>query len=216
MILELFQLILSPIYDSWIFFQLQNRKLTKKDYLFIILFPLIIISVALYFINSNNGNGDYLVDTFELILFLLFYAFKQPLKEIKIVLSSVFSVLLIDLFATFITEFIAELVSLPNTYLTYGAAISIELLLAFAILKFKFKIRSLMTGTNSNIFLGLLIYIYLSSAVIYDFVYDDKYPAQVRSLILGVILIQAFLLCWRFIVLSESKEIFSLSKNKLS
>lgn len=153
--------LISSIIDLFIFYKLSNWKFKKHD----IIFSIIFISICAI-ISSTFKINDFIVDLFQIISILLFSYFVKKDKNIKPIIGAILFFELFDLLITINVEIVLLLFDI-----NVGSSIFIFLLVDFLVIcviqKYYLKIHKLLNDQNSSIFIGLLLYIYLSSAIVY-------------------------------------------------
>ncbi len=152
---------ISPIVDLFIFYKLSNWKFQKKDLVFTIFFVL-----ACFTTSFTAKINDFVVDIFQVICILLFSYFIKRDKRIKSNIGAILFFEMVDLLTTIGVEIISLFFGI-----NVGSVIWTFLILDIAtisiIQKYYLKIRKLLNDRNNSIFIGLILYVYLSSSIVY-------------------------------------------------
>lgn len=181
------QSLISPIIDILIFYKILRQKIIKKDYIFISCF----ITLSFLLLYSNIFVTDYPPDLIEVVVLFSYIYFVKKDKNIKKILGSLLLLELFDLIISIITNIIN--VTFPNidNNTIYSVLIMLELVFATAISIYSENLHILITNQNSTIFIGILIYIYLSSSVTYFFAYTNRSLSEDFQVSLGLLIFQS-------------------------
>ena len=181
--LDYLQGIISPIFDLWIFYKVFKYKFARKD----IIFSLIFIALSIIFSFYKNST-DFAVSMIQVIVIIVYFIVIKK-QNVKIIFGATLVFELLDLVLGISTTIIE--LTIPVYYLDAGLVMLIgEILFVILIQINHLIIQRLLTDSNSNIFIGLLLYIYLASSIIYFFVLKDDKLSEVLDLSLGLIVLQ--------------------------
>ena len=181
--LDYLQGIISPIFDLWIFYNVFKYKFARKD----IIFSLIFIALSIIFSFYKNST-DFAVSMIQVIVIIVYFIVIKK-QNVKIIFGATLVFELLDLVLGISTTIIE--LTIPVYYLDAGLVMLIgEILFVILIQINHLIIQRLLTDSNSNIFIGLLLYIYLASSIIYFFVLKDDKLSEVLDLSLGLLVLQ--------------------------
>lgn len=181
--LDYLQGIISPIFDLWIFYKVFKYKFARKD----IIFSLIFIALSIIFSFYKNST-DFAVSMIQVIVIIVYFIVIKK-QNVKIIFGATLVFELLDLVLGISTTIIE--LTIPVYYLDAGLVMLIgEILFVILIQINHLRIQRLLTDSNSNIFIGLLLYIYLASSIIYFFVLKDDKLSEVLDLSLGLLVLQ--------------------------
>ena len=181
--LDYLQGIISPIFDLWIFYKVFKYKFARKD----IIFSLIFIALSIIFSFYKNST-DFAVSMIQVIVIIVYFIVIKK-QNVKIIFGATLVFELLDLVLGISTTIIE--LTIPVYYLDAGLVMLIgEILFVILIQINHLIIQRLLTDSNSNIFIGLLLYIYLASSIIYFFVLKDDKLSEVLDLSLGLLVLQ--------------------------
>ena len=181
--LDYLQGIISPIFDLWIFYKVFKYKFARKD----IIFSLIFIALSIIFSFYKNST-DFAVSMIQVIVIIVYFIVIKK-QNVKIIFGATLVFELLDLVLGISTTIIE--LTIPVYYLDAGLVMLIgEILFVILIQINHLIIQRLLTDSNSNIFIGLLLYIYLASSIIYCFVLKDDKLSEVLDLSLGLLVLQ--------------------------
>lgn len=181
--LDYLQGIISPIFDLWIFYKVFKYKFARKD----IIFSLIFIALSIIFSFYKNST-DFAVSMIQVIVIIVYFIVIKK-QNVKIIFGATLVFELLDLVLGISTTIIE--LTIPVYYLDAGLVMLIgEILFVILIQINHLIIHRLLTDSNSNIFIGLLLYIYLASSIIYFFVLKDDKLSEVLDLSLGLLVLQ--------------------------
>ena len=181
--LDYLQGIISPISDLWIFYKVFKYKFARKD----IIFSLIFIALSIIFSFYKNST-DFAVSMIQVIVIIVYFIVIKK-QNVKIIFGATLVFELLDLVLGISTTIIE--LTIPVYYLDAGLVMLIgEILFVILIQINHLIIQRLLTDSNSNIFIGLLLYIYLASSIIYFFVLKDDKLSEVLDLSLGLLVLQ--------------------------
>ena len=181
--LDYLQGIISPIFDLWIFYKVFKYKFARKD----IIFSLVFIALSIIFSFYKNST-DFAVSMIQVIVIIVYFIVIKK-QNVKIIFGATLVFELLDLVLGISTTIIE--LTIPVYYLDAGLVMLIgEILFVILIQINHLIIQRLLTDSNSNIFIGLLLYIYLASSIIYFFVLKDDKLSEVLDLSLGLLVLQ--------------------------
>ena len=181
--LDYLQGIISPVFDLWIFYKVFKYKFARKD----IIFSLIFIALSIIFSFYKNS-ADFAVSMIQVIVIIVYFIVIKK-QNVKIIFGATLVFELLDLVLGISTTIIE--LTIPVYYLDAGLVMLIgEILFVILIQINHLIIQRLLTDSNSNIFIGLLLYIYLASSIIYFFVLKDDKLSEVLDLSLGLLVLQ--------------------------
>ena len=161
--LDYLQGIISPVFDLWIFYKVFKYKFARKD----IIFSLIFIALSIIFSFYKNST-DFAVSMIQVIVIIVYFIVIKK-QNVKIIFGATLVFELLDLVLGISTTIIE--LTIPVYYLDAGLVMLIEEILFVILIQINhLRIQRLLTDSNSNIFIGLLLYIYLASSIIYFFV----------------------------------------------
>lgn len=175
--------IISPVFDLWIFYKVFKYKFARKD----IIFSLIFIALSIIFSFYKNST-DFAVSMIQVIVIIVYFIVIKK-QNVKIIFGATLVFELLDLVLGISTTIIE--LTIPVYYLDAGLVMLIEEILFVILIQINhLRIQRLLTDSNSNIFIGLLLYIYLASSIIYFFVLKDDKLSEVLDLSLGLLVLQ--------------------------
>lgn len=181
--LDYLQGIISPVFDLWIFYKIFKYKFARKD----IIFSLIFIALSIIFSFYKNST-DFAVSMIQVIVIIVYFIVIKK-QNVKIIFGATLVFELLDLVLGISTTIIE--LTIPVYYLDAGLVMLIEEILFVILIQINhLRIQRLLTDSNSNIFIGLLLYIYLASSIIYFFVLKDDKLSEVLDLSLGLLVLQ--------------------------
>lgn len=181
--LDYLQGIISPIFDLWIFYKVFKYKFARKD----IIFSLIFIALSIIFSFYKNST-DFAVSMIQVIVIIVYFIVIKK-QNVKIIFGATLVFELLDLVLGISTTIIE--LTIPVYYLDAGLVMLIGEILFVILIQINYLIiQRLLTDSNSNIFIGLLLYIYLASSIIYFFVLKDDKLSEVLDLSLGLLVLQ--------------------------
>lgn len=165
--LDYLQGIISPVFDLWIFYKVFKYKFARKDIIFSLIF--IVLSIIFSFYKNST---DFAVSMIQVIVIIVYFIVIKK-QNVKIIFGATLVFELLDLVLGISTTIIE--LTIPVYYLDAGLVMLIEEILFVILIQINhLRIQRLLTDSNSNIFIGLLLYIYLASSIIYFFVADCK------------------------------------------
>lgn len=181
--LDYLQGIISPVFDLWIFYKVFKYKFARKD----IIFSLIFIALSIIFSFYKNST-DFAVSMIQVIVIIVYFIVIKK-QNVKIIFGATLVFELLDLVLGISTTIIE--LTIPVYYLDACLVMLIEEILFVILIQINhLRIQRLLTDSNSNIFIGLLLYIYLASSIIYFFVLKDDKLSEVLDLSLGLLVLQ--------------------------
>lgn len=143
--------------DIWSFFRISGIKIKVGIYFYLFLLLIFVVGVIDFIWNIS-----FISDALEMILFYLFF---KKYGDIELILGSGIIVGILDLIFSIITSIIMKVTMLNsnlNVELAFGLITLI--LMVFFVKRFGNKFKIYLSNQNKNIFLGVLIYLYVSSA----------------------------------------------------
>lgn len=143
--------------DIWSFFRISGIKIKVGIYFYLFLLLIFVVGVIDFIWNIS-----FISDALEMILFYLFF---KKYGDIELILGSGIIVGILDLIFSIITTIIMKVTMLNsnlNVELAFGLITLI--LMVFFVKRFGNKFKIYLSNQNKNIFLGVLIYLYVSSA----------------------------------------------------
>lgn len=181
--LDYLQGIISPVFDLWIFYKVFKYKFARKDIIFSLIF--IVLSIIFSFYKNST---DFAVSMIQVIVIIVYFIVIKK-QNVKIIFGATLVFELLDLVLGISTTIIE--LTIPVYYLDVGLVMLIEEILFVILIQINhLRIQRLLTDSNSNIFIGLLLYIYLASSIIYFFVLKDDKLSEVLDLSLGLLVLQ--------------------------
>lgn len=181
--LDYLQGIISPVFDLWIFYKVFKYKFARKDIIFSLIF--IVLSIIFSFYKNST---DFAVSMIQVIVIIVYFIVIKK-QNVKIIFGATLVFELLDLVLGISTTIIE--LTIPVYYLDAGLVMLIEEILFVILIQINhLRIQRLLTDSNSNIFIGLLLYIYLASSIIYFFVLKDDKLSEVLDLSLGLLVLQ--------------------------
>ena len=150
-----FLMLISGITDLWIFFRVSQIAASKKN--------ILILGGVLFLLPILCG-GVVELATFLEILFFIFYFRKS--KEKNWAIGAILIVGVVDSIIDILSSILMELLHIEDIiYLNLLVQISIILLAVFIIEIFYKYLHSYLMKENHNVFIGLLIYLYVSTTL---------------------------------------------------
>lgn len=190
-ILQTIFIIISVTFDIFIFDKISFSVCNKQDKTFLSLFTIFIILINI--VSSVFSNSYYLITTICEIIGLYIYFGIIRKKNKKLVLGSAMIFSLVDLIFMIIERLINSIFVLFNSNSpTYLWDILINIIVLLALYKYNKKIREYLTDINSSIFLGIIIYLYVSIELVNYYLNCDKRPVEVIQISLGLLVLQIF------------------------
>lgn len=181
--LDFLQGIVSPIFDLWVFYSIFRHKFPRKDLLFSLIFIILSTAISIY-----AKITDFIVSGIQAILILIYFVIIRK-QNFKIIFGATLVFELLDLILG-ISVTIVEL-TIPVCCLDAHLIMLIGEALFVILIQINYlRIKQLLINSNSNIFIGLLLYIYLASSIIYFFVLKDNKLSEVLDLSLGLLILQ--------------------------
>lgn len=180
----LFQALFSSIFDLYVFYKISNWKFKRKDYVFSVVF----IGICA-FVGSLTQINDFFIDIIQATMVFLFSYFIRKKKKIKLIIGLILFFELLDLLITISVEIILLLFNI-----NFDSIIFIFLLIDFIIVciiqKYYSEIYKLLNDRNSSIFIGLILYIYLSSAIVYSLALQNARITILFEVSLSLLILQ--------------------------
>lgn len=185
--IDLFYFLLSLAVDVVVFVKLAQPIKTGKDKLFLVLFCLI-MSVILVFSPSDFVN-TWLTYAEIAVLYLYFAIIRK--NNHKLILGSLLFFCVIDQFLLASEFLIGSFIAFLKLHIWEEAFdILLSLITMVIVTKYSRFLRERLIDQNSNIFIGILFYIYLSCDVINYYLGIDKRPIEVIQISIGLLIFQ--------------------------
>ncbi len=159
-----FLMLISGVTDLWIFFRVSQIAASKKNILILggvlLLFPIVCVGIVQ-------------LATFLEILFFIFYFRKSKEKDVAV--GSILIVGVVDSIIDILNSILMELLHIEDIiYLDLLVQISIIILAVFIIETLYKFLYSYLMSENHNVFIGLLIYLYVSTTLTMIFYAQTK------------------------------------------
>lgn len=159
-----FLMLISGVTDLWIFFRVSQIAASKKNILILggvlLLLPIVCV-------------GSVQLATFLEILFFIFYFRKSKEKDVAV--GSILIVGVVDSIIDILNSILMELLHIEDIiYLDLLVQISIIILAVFIIETLYKFLYSYLMSENHNVFIGLLIYLYVSTTLTMIFYAQTK------------------------------------------
>lgn len=175
-----FLMLISGITDLWIFFRVSQIAASKKN--------ILILGGVLFLLPILCG-GVVELATFLEILFFIFYFRKS--KEKNLAIGAILIVGVVDSIIDILGSILMELLHIEDIiYLNLLVQISIILLAVFIIEIFYKHLHSYLMNENHNVFIGLLIYLYVSTTLTMIFYGQTQKNASLSMFFTIFVLIQ--------------------------
>ena len=175
-----FLMLISGITDLWIFFRVSQIAASKKN--------ILILGGVLFLLPILCG-GVVELATFLEILFFIFYFRKS--KEKNLAIGAILIVGVVDSIIDILGSILMELLHIEDIiYLNLLVQISIILLAVFIIEIFYKYLHSYLMNENHNVFIGLLIYLYVSTTLTMIFYGQTQKNASLSMFFTIFVLIQ--------------------------
>lgn len=175
-----FLMLISGITDLWIFFRVSQIAASKKN--------ILILGGVLFLLPILCG-GVVELATFLEILFFIFYFRKS--KEKNLAIGAILIVGVVDSIIDILGSILMELLHIEDIiYLNLLVQISIILLAVFIIEIFYKYLHSYLMKENHNVFIGLLIYLYVSTTLTMIFYGQTQKNASLSMFFTIFVLIQ--------------------------
>lgn len=159
-----FLMLISGVTDLWIFFRVSQIAASKKNILILggvlLLLPIVCVGIVQ-------------LATFLEILFFIFYFRKSKEKDVAV--GSILIVGVVDSIIDILNNILMELLHIEDIiYLDLLVQISIIILAVFIIETLYKFLYSYLMSENHNVFIGLLIYLYVSTTLTMIFYAQTK------------------------------------------
>lgn len=175
-----FLMLISGITDLWIFFRVSQIAASKKN---------ILILGGVLFLLPILCRGVVELATFLEILFFIFYFRKS--KEKNLAIGAILIVGVVDSIIDILGSILMELLHIEDIiYLNLLVQISIIFLAVFIIEIFYKYLHSYLMNENHNVFIGLLIYLYVSTTLTMIFYGQTQKNASLSMFFTIFVLIQ--------------------------
>ena len=190
-ILQTIFIIISVTFDILIFDRISLSARNKKDKIFLSLFTGFIILISI--VSSIFFNSFYLITTICEIVGLYIYFGIVRKKNKKLVLGSAIIFSLVDLIFMVSERLINSLFLLfDSESQIYLWDILIDIVVLLALYRYNERIREFLTDINSSIFLGIIIYLYVSIELVNYYLSSDRRAVEVIQISLGLLVLQTF------------------------
>ena len=195
-----FILIFSIVLDIWIFKKTSNIEKINL-FIWIAIGILIFISTLLF------QTSIPIINIFELLIFTILFRKKLP---INLLLGSVFSFCTLDLLIDIAVSIFLSVFRMTNSVFIEDL-LRIGLIIGsfYVVNKTAKKINSKLLGENKNVFLGLLVYLYISSDVITILFIKSKVVTPV------VLFFTVFIIVQSIFVIGAYYELTNIQKKLL-
>lgn len=190
-ILQTIFIIISVTFDILIFDRISLSARNKKDKTFLSLFTGFIILISI--VSSIFFNSFYLITTICEIMGLYIYFGIVRKKNKKLVLGSAIIFSLVDLIFMVSERLINSLFLLfDSESQIYLWDILIDIVVLLVLYRYNERIREFLTDINSSIFLGIIIYLYVSIELVNYYLSSDRRAVEVIQISLGLLVLQTF------------------------
>lgn len=190
-ILQTIFIIISVTFDILIFDRISLSARNKKDKTFLSLFTGFIILISI--VSSIFFNSFYLITTICEIVGLYIYFGIVRKKNKKLVLGSAIIFSLVDLIFMVSERLINSLFLLfDSESQIYLWDILVDIVVLLALYRYNERIREFLTDINSSIFLGIIIYLYVSIELVNYYLSSDRRAVEVIQISLGLLVLQTF------------------------
>ena len=190
-ILQTIFIIISVTFDILIFDRISLSARNKKDNTFLSLFTGFIILISI--VSSIFFNSFYLITTICEIVGLYIYFGIVRKKNKKLVLGSAIIFSLVDLIFMVSERLINSLFLLfDSESQIYLWDILIDIVVLLVLYRYNERIREFLTDINSSIFLGIIIYLYVSIELANYYLSSDRRAVEVIQISLGLLVLQTF------------------------
>lgn len=190
-ILQTIFIIISVTFDILIFDRISLSARNKKDKTFLSLFTGFIILISI--VSSIFFNSFYLITTICEIMGLYIYFGIVRKKNKKLVLGSAIIFSLVDLIFMVSERLINSLFLLfDSESQIYLWDILIDIVVLLVLYRYNERIREFLTDINSSIFLGIIIYLYVSIELANYYLSSDRRAVEVIQISLGLLVLQTF------------------------
>lgn len=180
----LFQALFSPIVDLYIFYRVSGWKLKRRDYIFSVIF----IGICV-FLGSLTQIDDFFIDIIQAILVFLFSYFVRKEKKAKLIIGLISFFELLDLFMTISVEILLLFFDIKFSSIIF-IFLLIDFLVVCIIQKYYLRVREFLNDRNSSIFIGLILYVYFSSAIVYLLALQNKRITILFEISLSLLILQ--------------------------
>lgn len=175
-----FLMLISGVTDLWIFFRVSQIAASKKNILILggvlLLLPIVCVGIVQ-------------LATFLEILFFIFYFRKSKEKDVAV--GSILIVGVVDSIIDILNSILMELLHIEDIiYLDLLVQISIIILAVFIIETLYKFLYSYLMSENHNVFIGLLIYLYVSTTLTMIFYAQTKKVTSLSIFFIIFVLVQ--------------------------
>ncbi len=184
-------IVISVIFDILSFNKISGSVQYNKDKIFLFLFSVVLICI--------NIINDIFFDKFSLFtticeilgLYIYFGIIKKENK--KLVLGSAMIFSLVDLIFMVCERLVNSIfVIFDSDSQVYLWDIIFNILALLILYKYSKNFRIYLTDINSSIFLGIIIYLYVSIELVNYYLNCDQRPVEVIQISLGLLVLQTF------------------------
>lgn len=184
-------IVISVVFDIFIFNKISCSVQSNKDKVFLFLFSIFLILVNI--INNILFNDFSLLTTICEIVGLYIYFGIIRKKNKKLVLGSTMIFSLVDLIFIVCERLINSIFLIFSSdsqiYLWDILLIILSLLVLY---RYSKNFRTYLTDINSSIFLGIIIYLFISTELVNYYLASDQRPVEVIQVSLGLLILQTF------------------------
>lgn len=181
--LLLIQTIVSPVFDLCLFYQITKQKYRYTDIFLIVLF------VGLSFGDASGYINEFVADLLEILIITFYFKISRKSKDIKIFVGSALIFGLVDLFCSIVTTIFGAGLNLRSNNI-YLLSLVLEVAFVLLIVMNKDCIYKLLTNQNGIIFVELIVYIYISTMVVYFFTVRINRMLVVFAVSLSLLILQ--------------------------
>lgn len=176
------------VIDLAIFVQISNVVKNRIDYLFLTFFALVVVCIV-SFVPSSFALNISLTIGEVMGLYLYFSLFRKENK--KLIIGSCLIWSLLDLTFVIVGIMITTIFheALTNQ-MEYILNLTVDIIGIVLVLKYKNKVQSLLDDNNSNVFLGVLLYIWITGVAVCYFISADKQTTEIVQFSIGLLVFQ--------------------------
>ena len=178
---------ISILFDFLIFNRISQSTLTNKDKTFESILFFIVFILALITDDISRNIGCTLI---EVILLLLYFTILKK-ANIKLVFSSILIFAVFDTALYLICGIFMDIIPYGNQYFDSIISILVEIVGYLIIRRYFSQLHKLLTDKNSNIFIGILLYLYIIGIGVEFFISGDNKTTEVVTVSLGLLSLQS-------------------------